>query len=421
MDRAQTLLVLTFAVVVVLSVVPAAAQLGATDASRPGAVQDDPNPDGGDEGTPWLARGTGGKANQGREDDEKQQFPGNTSFRIDDHAPGVTGNSFNIFAVGFSENINMHWNVVRQADFRWDTCTSTDATAFGIDRGNNRPGTETDRSLLNAYKSVTYTEGGIYVTFFKSEGIAGGPVNITVEDQIVSRVTDCLENPDEPGWYRLTGYINGSTRMDTRTDYAIYGAARYVYVCEGCDSRQEAIEALGPPPTTCPPTDEFGRDSKEWTCRTRDGEYYNRSDPPSQGSPTPAGTPTPTPPPGATPTPTPTPGGTTADTSTPTATATRTPTATPTSGGPSNPAADTPTATPTPAPDTADEDDSGGQGPSDGTDTATSATRGTAADGGTATDSEAVTPTAGAGPGLGLVAALAGVGLTALLVALGRD
>lgn len=417
MNRAHTLAVLTLAVVVAITVVPAAAGTNSAPAQRSAsaAMQDDPNPDGGDQGTPWLAPGTGGKANQGREDDEKQQYPGNTSFRIDNHAPGATGNSFNIFAVGFSENINMHWNVVRQEDFRWDSCTSTDATAFGIDRGNNRPGTETDQSLLNSYKSVTYTKDGIFVRFFKKEGIAGGPVNITVEDQIVSRVTNCLQNPDEPGWYRLTGYVNGSTQMDETTDLTIYGAAKYVYVCEGCDSKQDAIDKLGPPPTTCPPTDEFALDSREWTCRSLDGEYYTRSNPPSQGSPTPTPTPTETPPPGATLTPTPT----------PTATAASTPTATPT------PAATT-TATPTPPPQEPtdrkqpDDPEQTVQG------TATQQTvQGTDAPG---TDRQRndqqqqpqgdqqqfggdnpVTPTVGDGPGLGILAGLSGLALTVFL------
>jgi PGF-CTERM protein len=408
MDRTHGI-ALVFVGVVVFGVVPAAAGIHPSDGGH--AEERTMRSSLQDEGTPWLAPGTGGKAVQGQEDDESQQFPGNTSFRIDNHAPGGSGNSFNIFAVGFSENIRMHWNVVRQEDFRWDTCTSTDATAFGIDRGNDDPGTETDQSLLNAYRSVTYTQDGIYVQFFKEDSLGGSPVNITVNDQIVSRVTNCLQNPDDPGWYRLTGYINGSTQMDANTDYTIYGAAKYVYICENCDSRQDAVEKLGPPPTTCPPTDEFARDSKEWTCRTRDGEYYTRSNPPSGGNQTATAMPTTTSPPGSTPADTPTP--------TPGATAAATPTPTPTSAmGPDTPTvtdSSTPTDPPTDAETVGDDEDDPG-----GTPTATPApgtTAGPSGPDGTSTPGTGVrTPTAGSGPGFGAVVALVVLVGAALLV-----
>ena len=294
MQRTTVAAVLVLAVALVAAtVVPVAAQGQSLDGSR--AQQDavrlsEPEPD------EELANGTGGKVVRGRENDEDQQYLGKTTFEIDDHTPGASGNSFNIYAEGFSENIRMHWNVVQQEDFDFSSCTSTSATAFGIDRGNDDSDTTTDESLLDAYKSVTYTKNNIYVEFYKESRLAGGPKNITVNDQIVSRVTNCLVNPSEPGWYRLTGYINGSTKMDAQTDYTIYGAARFVYVCEGCDSRETAIEKLGPPPTTCPKTNEFAQDSKEWTCRTEDGAYYTNSDPPgSDGTSSSQSTPTPTP------------------------------------------------------------------------------------------------------------------------------
>lgn len=283
-----TLLVVVTVAVVGMTVVPATAQVQSVDdSSSQQAAALEPK----DDDDPWLANGTGGKENGGREDNENQQYPGETTFQIDNHAPGASSNSFNIYAVGFSENIRMHWNVVKQPAFDFSSCTSADARAFGIDRGNDQSGTQTDESLLDAYQSVTYAQDNIFVEFYKEDQLAGGPVNVTVNDQIVSRVANCLQNPQEPGWYRLTGYINGSTKMDPQTDFTIYGASKYTYICQGCDSRQAAIDKLGPPPTTCPKTDEFSFDQKEWTCRTEGGEYYTNSDPPgdsgSQNTPTP--------------------------------------------------------------------------------------------------------------------------------------
>jgi PGF-CTERM protein len=318
MQRTTVAAVLVLAVALVAAtVVPVTAQVQSTDEPRTQQSTtrlSEPQPD------EELANGTGGKVARGRENDEDQQFPGKTTFKIDDHTPGASSNSFNIYAEGFSENIRMHWNVVQQEDFDFSSCTSTSATAFGIDRGNDDPGTKTDESLLDAYKSVTYTKHNIYVEFYKESRLAGGPKNITVDDQIVSRVTNCLVNPSDPGWYRLTGYINGSTKMDTQTDYAIYGAARFVYVCEGCDSRQAAIDELGPPPTTCPKTNEFDQDTREWTCRTDDGTYYTNSDKPGDDGSSSRSTSTPTP--GG--------GGTVTATPAATATATAAPATTPT-------------------------------------------------------------------------------------------
>lgn len=280
-------------------------------------------------GDPWFENGTGGKVICGREDDEKQVFPGETTWKLDNHAPGANNNSFEVYAVGFTEGIRMHWNFLGQPDFYWANCVSaTDARAFGVDRGNDENGTATDKPLLDAYQSVNYTADGVYVHFYEKDTLAGNPVHIRPQDEIVARVDTCLQNPDEPGWYRSTGYINGSTKNDSKTSYNIYGASKYTYICKGCDSRKEAKEKLGPVPVTCPSNDRFQLDSKEWTCRAMNGTYYTHSSggsgggSQSQSTPTPTPTLTPTPTPTATATPTESDGG---GQSKSTPTATRTP------------------------------------------------------------------------------------------------
>ena len=188
-----------------------------------------------------------GRVDPGREDDETQQFPINLTFYPVDHSPGVTGGSFEVFASGLTEDMTVHWVVLETGGFDVGTCQATDASAFGIDRGNDGSGTATDESLLTAYRSYTSTPDGFFIEFYKESALAGEPVVATTADQVVARQNNCVSNPTEPGWYRVTGYLNGSTKDDTTTDYTIYATSRYTYVCD-CESREEAEQKLGPPP-----------------------------------------------------------------------------------------------------------------------------------------------------------------------------
>jgi PGF-CTERM protein len=196
---------------------------------------------------PAVADGRTGGVDPGREDDEAQQFPINYTFRPTNHQPGATGTGFEVYASGITENITGHWVVLESADFGFSECAATDASVFGIDRGNDDSGTTTDESLLTAYESYTSTTGGIYIEFAKESGVTGDPIEASVYDQLVAKQNNCMTNPSEPGWYRVNGHINGSTKHDTTTDYTVFAEAQYTYICD-CDSRQEAREKLGPPP-----------------------------------------------------------------------------------------------------------------------------------------------------------------------------
>ena len=196
---------------------------------------------------PEVADGRTGGVDQGREDDDAQQFPINYTFRPTNHQPGATGTGFEVYASGITENITGHWVVLESTDFEFSQCSATDATVFGIDRGNDDSGTTTDESLLTAYKSYTSTKGGIYIEFYKESGVTGQPIKATVYDQLVAKQNNCMKNPAEPGWYRVKGHINGSTKHDTKTDYTVYAQTQYTYICD-CANEQEAREKLGPPP-----------------------------------------------------------------------------------------------------------------------------------------------------------------------------
>lgn len=181
------------------------------------------------------------------QDDENPQFPTNYTAIPDNHQPGFQNGAMNHFSQGGTENGTLHWIVIQSPHFDFSDCSSENTRAFGIDRGNDDPGTKTDESLLNSYKDSTYTSDMIALQFYKKNELGGQPVNASVYDEIVARQENCYDNPKQKGWYRLNGYINGSTTGDAQTDYNITDYSKWVWICD-CQNRQEAINTLGPPP-----------------------------------------------------------------------------------------------------------------------------------------------------------------------------
>ena len=237
------------------------------------------------------------------------------------------------------------------------------------------------------------TEHSIFVDSYGEGSLGGEPVSFNAEDQVVAAQNECYEMPGEPGWYQINARINGTGYDGSYVDTADQDAgifSHYFYICE-CGSEEEAREQLGPPPS-----------------EEDDGTSE----------------------------------------STPTATAEQTATAEPDDGGSEQTATAEQTATVTAEPDeegseqtaivertataTAEPDDDGA---TEQTATATAGQTATAEQTATATagsntgggqaqpsgqQSGPGTPTIGAGPGFGLVAALGGLVAVALL-ALRRD
>jgi hypothetical protein len=334
------------------------------------------------------------------EDDDDQVKDINYTFVIADHTPGKEVDARH-FAVGLTENATLHRIKLYSEDFGYSNCEPDNTAAFGIDRRDNDPGTNTDVSLLTSFKSYNSQEDFIDIRYYKEEKLAGSPISGSVHDQIVAAQNGCYDNPSEPGWYRINGTITGSSNGDTTTDYKIRDLSNWIYICD-CSSRADAEQQLGPPPGQGDDGGGSGGDGG------------------SGGSSTPTATPTPRSDDGG------------SSTATPTATRTPTPTPTPRSDDGSDGGADTPTPTP--------GDDDGGSGESDtatasptptsgggggptetATPSATAAgsggdTAGSGTDGGAASDGPR-TPTAGAGPGFGLTVAAGGllvIGLLAL-------
>lgn len=151
------------------------------------------------------------------------------------------------------------------------TCETTQARAFGVDRDNDQPGTETEpqNSLIPSYTAEipqVRDDGKNVTTYsFYSEGEPGfgndNSFDLYKEDEIVASLADCYDQPDVPGWYRWVGGINGSNDGDPDDttwqpeqwygndpgEYAVTYSHWY-WICQ-CENRQDAIEKMGPPPT----------------------------------------------------------------------------------------------------------------------------------------------------------------------------
>ncbi|WP_254822020.1 hypothetical protein [Haloglomus halophilum] len=328
---------------------------------------------------------TNGEELKSAEDDEDQVLDTNYTFVVDNPQPGAEGDARH-FAVGLTEEITLHRIKLYSEDIGYSNCEPDNTAAFGIDRGNDDPGTNTDVSLLTSFKSYTSEKNFIDIKYYKEEKLAGGPIQAYVDDQVVAAQNGCYDNPSEPGWYRINGTITGSSNGDTTTDYKVRDLSGYFYVCD-CASQQEAESTLGPPPN-----EDSGGDGGDASTPTATAAATTTATPSGSDDPTATATGTAT----ATVT------ATASATATTTAAATATATADGDDGGGST-STNTQTATA-----------ASGDGGSANRDTATAARQPAQGD---APDSGAVeTPTIGAGPGFGAGAALLG-GLVAFLLA----
>ncbi len=194
-----------------------------------------------------------------------------------DHYPGdqnQQNGSIEYFVIGqdaFAEQgaddgLYFNWIIVH-AEYEgvdwidYSACTTDNTEAFGIDRGNNDSGTQYDVDLVARQKQVQFRDNGIVIEFLNWEDISNDPPYMAAEDAVVaaqgagSAAGPCLTMTDEPGWYQITAFANGTVNDNARDEQPSESAeeisfelsSNYIYVCE-CDSRQEAEEELGPPP-----------------------------------------------------------------------------------------------------------------------------------------------------------------------------
>jgi PGF-CTERM protein len=132
-------------------------------------------------------------------------------------------------------------------------CSSSNTAVLGIDRGNNNTGTRVDTDLLKSLKQSTFTEDAIKVDFYEEEDFGGDPTYLNPEDAIVavqgegSSGGPCYTMPSDPGWYQITGILEGTTSDGEAV--TVEGGSHYFPICEGCGDEETAREKLGPPPS----------------------------------------------------------------------------------------------------------------------------------------------------------------------------
>lgn len=166
------------------------------------------------------------------------------------------------------ENVSHFY--VRSQEVDFSECTTDNTARFGVDRDSDDPGTETDLNLDDYVKEIQFTEHGIVVDFYegtelgspfeadrggREAGRSDGDGNLELyhDDQIVleqgqpARDGPCYVMPRDRGWYQLRSGING-TSFDGRFVEIADVRSHYFYVCV-CDSRQSAVDTLGPPPS----------------------------------------------------------------------------------------------------------------------------------------------------------------------------
>lgn len=132
-----------------------------------------------------------------------------------------------------------------------EACNSRDARAFGIDFGNDNPGTDTDESLLEYLWNQTVTEDAIFLEY--NDEVPAMEVN----DAVVSVQDACYKNPDEPGWYQVRAETWVAPDLAQETDSfrgwkpkgePFIVKSHYYWICD-CENVTEAYEVLGPPPS----------------------------------------------------------------------------------------------------------------------------------------------------------------------------
>lgn len=132
----------------------------------------------------------------------------------------------------------------------WANCGPSKSEVFGIDRGNTHDGYEIDEDLTDNTKTFSAGEDVFEVEFYGEDDF-GSTVHLNDGDAVVS-VASCIDNPDEPGWYQISGSTTGVTENGDRT--TISGESHYFWICD-CEDESEAREELGPPPSEPEPTE----------------------------------------------------------------------------------------------------------------------------------------------------------------------
>lgn len=180
--------------------------------------------------------------------------PGNWTVVPGNHQPGADGADYKHFAVGQAAWDHTHeGRGLRKVDYMvltWDEgsfaqCTLFNAEAFGFDRDNDQSGTQTDDFAGTYIENFAMKEDVMWMDF-NDEDDAGQTSPFARNDQFVAHQTGCYQNPDEAGWYRVFGWMNGTDHAGEHRRAELY--SHYFYICD-CESYDDAVDQMGPPPS----------------------------------------------------------------------------------------------------------------------------------------------------------------------------
>jgi PGF-CTERM protein len=170
---------------------------------------------------------------------------------MSDRSPGATNVKYGQIVVGQAgvdlETLGKTVSVYEEGSYA--NCGPADAEVFGIDRGNTHDGYQADENLQENVKRFSASEDRLEVEYNGEDDF--GPSTYFDDGDAFVSVAQCLDNPDEPGWYQLSGRTTGVTEDGERVTYG--AKSHYFWICD-CEDEAEAREQLGPPPSEPEPT-----------------------------------------------------------------------------------------------------------------------------------------------------------------------
>lgn len=175
----------------------------------------------------------------------------------------------------------------------WSSCGPSDGETFGIDRGNTMSGYQVDESLQSNVKSFSAGEDLFKVDYYGQDDF-GSSTYLNQGDEFIS-VATCIDNPDEPGWYQISGTTSGVSESGERVTFG--SESHYFWICN-CENQDEAREQLGPPPSepqstptpTATPTPDSGEASSQDDGSTDEDTDASENESPQQATATPTST-----------------------------------------------------------------------------------------------------------------------------------
>lgn len=178
-----------------------------------------------------------------------EEFPYNFTFVPDDPTPGATEVTYSSIS-GAQEPIDGvdGYDRLDAIMLFYDegaiNCDADDAVVFGVDRGGDNPGVQTDEDWIQHVKHSEYRTDRTFVDFYDEDDFAGDPPSVRSGDMVKSQQADCYTNPEEPSWYHAVSYSSGTYDGEEEETYV---RSHPFYICD-CEDEEEAREELGPPP-----------------------------------------------------------------------------------------------------------------------------------------------------------------------------